>query len=264
MTPSPPTPAAATIDLSSVEKELPSSPKRVEAPQHSGLIFGWTGGIISKVAEKTRTSVETMITTLDPQMKDFIYSGGDVEIVVASDKEEAKIFPVRDAFQKVFGKATVRGVKPQSAPRTVAEQPVGFAAGKRGALERVAGVKDAEVVVAIEGFLLEVGEESWVEQSCLLLSDAPRKIQLTCYSQPTHVDARFVEMAKEATPEDDPKRYSGLKVTVASLMAREWEGVNGPNWQEAVCGVSRPRTLELAAEALAGMYQRQLAMKNAQ
>lgn len=43
-------------------------------------------------------SVETMITTLDPQMKDFIYSGGDIYITVASEKE-AQVRPVRDAFQ---------------------------------------------------------------------------------------------------------------------------------------------------------------------
>lgn len=33
-------------------------------------------------------------------------SGGDMVVVVASDKE-AKVSPVREAFQTVFGKATV-------------------------------------------------------------------------------------------------------------------------------------------------------------
>lgn len=33
-------------------------------------------------------------------------SGGDMEIIVASDKD-VKISPVRQAFQTVFGKATV-------------------------------------------------------------------------------------------------------------------------------------------------------------
>ena len=35
-------------------------------------LFGWvrgSGGLLSKVAEKTKSSVETVITTLDPQMK---------------------------------------------------------------------------------------------------------------------------------------------------------------------------------------------------
>lgn len=228
------------------------------------MIFGWTSGIISKVAEKTRSSVETMITTLDPQMKEYIYSGGDVEVWVASDKE-SKVCSVRDAFQRVFGRATVTGLAAHPSV-TVAEQPVGFAAGKQGALERAQAlrarnkdkVRDADVIVAVEGFILEVGDDCWVEQSCLLLSDPAKKIQLTCYSQPTNVDARFVQMAKESTPDNYPKRWSGLNATVGSLMAKEWIGVEGPNWQEAVTGVSRQRTLDLAAEALAGMYQREL------
>ncbi len=65
-------------------------------------MFGWvrgaSGGILSRVAEKTKSSVESVITTLDPQMKDFIHSGGDVTAVVASDKD-AKVSPLREAFQ---------------------------------------------------------------------------------------------------------------------------------------------------------------------
>lgn len=35
-------------------------------------------------------------------------SGGDVNVLVASDKE-AKVAPIRDAFIDVFGRATVKG-----------------------------------------------------------------------------------------------------------------------------------------------------------
>lgn len=83
--------------------------------------------ILAKVAEKARSSVDTMITTLDPQMKEFICkvqwnfilhmeemnkyfvldSGGDIDIAVASSKE-LKVSSVREAFQTIFGKATVK------------------------------------------------------------------------------------------------------------------------------------------------------------
>lgn len=33
-------------------------------------------------------------------------SGGDTEVIVASDKDD-KVRPIREAFQTVFGKATV-------------------------------------------------------------------------------------------------------------------------------------------------------------
>lgn len=36
----------------------------------------------------------------------FSDSGGDFEIIVASDKDD-KVRPIREAFQTVFGKATV-------------------------------------------------------------------------------------------------------------------------------------------------------------
>lgn len=43
-----------------------------------GGLIGWmkdavsTGGILSKVAEKAKNSVDSLITTLDPQMSEFI------------------------------------------------------------------------------------------------------------------------------------------------------------------------------------------------
>ena len=58
-------------------------------------------------------------------------------------------------------------------------------------------------------FLLEVGDDAWVDIGCLILSDMSRGIHLTGYSQPTAVDSRFVNALKEATPETYPKRWSG-------------------------------------------------------
>ena len=89
---------------------------------------------LSKVVEKTKSVTENVITTLDPQMKEFIHSGGDVEVVVTSDKED-KVVPVREAFQAVFGHATVYGLPSKCV--SIAEQSVGFASGKQAALERI-------------------------------------------------------------------------------------------------------------------------------
>ena len=129
-------PATVTATASAVGTE--SSEKSPAVPVHSADDDG--GGslfvrLFTKVAEKTKNSVETIITTVDPQMKDYIYSGGDIEIVVASEAD-SKVVPVREAFQRVFGRATVVGLKPQPAV-AIAEQPVGYAAGRQGAIERI-------------------------------------------------------------------------------------------------------------------------------
>ena len=56
---------------------------------------------------------------------------------MASDKE-VKVAAVRDAFQKVFGRATVTGMPAQS---NIAPQPEGYAAGLKGAEERIANLR---------------------------------------------------------------------------------------------------------------------------
>ena len=48
-----------------------------------------------------------------------------MDIVVTSNKE-VKVYAVRDAFQEVFGCATVNG---ELAESNIAPQPVGYAAG---------------------------------------------------------------------------------------------------------------------------------------
>ena len=59
-----PTDIADVVDLQSAENDD-------EATALPGL-FGWVkgtgGGLLSKVAEKTKTSMESVITTLDPQV----------------------------------------------------------------------------------------------------------------------------------------------------------------------------------------------------
>lgn len=227
--------------------------------------------MLSKVAEKTKNSMESVITTLDPQMKEYIRSGGegDLCLIVASDKE-VKVNPLRRAFQETMGRATVFGLAAQGS--TIAEQPVGFAAGKQAARERIQfvrarhGSKNQEdptvVVVAVENFLLEVGDDDWVDVGCLVLDDEARKIHLTAYTQPTAVDAKFVNILKEATPDDYPKRWSGFARTVGEVV----EGcrvASRKDWHLALGGVARSDLIRTAALSLAHRYRSALKVPKA-
>jgi len=228
----------------------------------SPAIFSWVKGgtFLSKVVEKTKSMSENVITTLDPQMKEFIKSGGDIEIVVASDKE-GKVSPVREAFQTVFGQATVYGLP--SKATSIAEQPVGFASGRQAALERVNSLRKGNnvtpgtVIVGVESFLYEVNEQVWLDLACLVLSDPARGINLQSYSQPTTLEAKYVAMLKDNTPENYPRQWSGFAVPIGSVMAEEL-GVPHNSWQKAVTGISREELLLPAAKSLAGLYRREL------
>lgn len=262
----PPSVIATTVVTPSVQSIQTTVPSE-SIVQDTGIIGGgllsWVketvvnSSVLSKVAEKAKNSVNTMITTLDPQMREFIYSGGDMEIVVASDKD-VKISPVRQAFQTVFGKATVTGVSVETS--AVAAQPVGFAAGVKGAEERINSARNIPTlpkdipIIAVENFLLEVGEDKWYDLGVILLNDPKRNVNLQTFTQMTPVPSQIVTVAQEATPEDYPLKWSGLSVTVGSLMANNLQ-VPHNEWHHALTGVSRRDIILQAVQSLAGIYK---------
>ncbi|MEE6517288.1 hypothetical protein FKM82_027400 [Ascaphus truei] len=135
----------------------------VQSEGPAGGIWGFIKGVagnsmVKSVLDKTKHSVETVITTLDPGMAPYIRSGGELDIVVTSNKE-VKVSAVRDAFQEVFGMALITGEDGQS---NIAPQPVGYAAGLKGAQERIDGLRRSGVIhekqpaVSVENFIAEL------------------------------------------------------------------------------------------------------------
>ncbi|CAB3231798.1 unnamed protein product [Arctia plantaginis] len=238
----------------------------------SGL-FTWmkgavaTGGILHRVAEKAKSSVDSVITTLDPQMKEYLKSGGDLLLVVASDKE-VKISPIRQAFQTVFGKANVVGYAAQS--DVTATQPVGYAAAYAAAKQRIAHVRSVHgdlnnnvPVIAVEGFLHESVTDRWYDMSLIILSHPSLGIELQLQSQGTPVPSAAVEVARSATPADYAHAHTGFSVTIGSIMGDSLQ-VPHTQWQEASTGVSRRELLLLACLSIAGSYRRMLAISAAE
>ncbi|XP_034939063.1 protein PRRC1-like isoform X2 [Chelonus insularis] len=250
---------------SSIESQKSTDSARVvEHQAHEsgivgGALFSWVkdtvvnSNMLSKVAEKAKNSVNSMITTLDPQM----HSGGDVEIVVASNKE-VKVSPIREAFQGVFGKATVTGVVVDTS--AIASQPVGFNAGVSGAEHRIKYVRNAlEIpknipIIAVQSFLVEIGKDKWYELAVILLNDPKNEVNLQMFTQMIPVPSQVVAMAQESTPDNYPLKSLGFAVPIGNLMATNLE-VSFNEWHHALTGVSRRDTILLAAQSLAGIYK---------
>lgn len=212
--------------------------------------FGW----VMKVASKAKTSVDTMITTLDPQMKDFLSPTAEIEVIVASDKE-VKISPIREAFQSVFSRCTVRGLG--AAAKQVAAQPVGYEAANKAAWERIEAVRSLQPsgpIIAIENFVVQVMPDKWFDLGVLVLSDIERGLALDTYTQMTPVPNYIVTLAEDDTPGDYPLRSTGYAITIGSLMASNLH-VHHSEWHHALTGVSRRDMLLLAAKSLANIYK---------
>lgn len=71
-------------------------------------------------------------------------------------------------------------------------------------------------IVAVENFLLEVGQDKWYDLGVIILEDVKQNINLQTFTQMTPVPSQIVETAQESTPEDYSKE--GLAVTIGSLM----------------------------------------------
>uniref|UniRef100_A0A182KBQ2 NTPase_I-T domain-containing protein n=1 Tax=Anopheles christyi TaxID=43041 RepID=A0A182KBQ2_9DIPT len=188
--------------------------------QGGSALFGWMkgavsgSGILQKVAEKAKNSVDTIVTTLDPQMKEYINSGGDTEVIVASDKDD-KVRPIREAFQTVFGKATIIGLPAQAVG--IAAQPVGFPAGLKGAEHRINSIRaenprvdDHLPVVAVENFIA----------GAIVLFDYAKNILLKTVTQMTPIPLPVIAALQADTPEDYVLKDTGFATTVGSVMAR--------------------------------------------
>lgn len=94
----------------------------------------------------------------------------------------------------------------------------------------------------------------WFDVGVLLLNDPARGITLETFTQHTPVPAAVVALAVEDTPKKYPFRWSGLGVTVGSIMANNLQ-VDHTEWHQALTGVSRREMIYLSAKTLAGLYK---------
>ncbi|XP_070845790.1 protein PRRC1 [Chaetodon trifascialis] len=246
-------------------------PEEQEDPRVSGDtntgggIWGFFKGVagnhvVKTVLDKTKHSVESMITTLDPGMAPYIKSGGDIDIVVTSDKE-LNVEAVRDAFQEVFGMAMVTGEPGQS---NIAPQPVGYAAGVKGAQERIDSLRrvgvihEKQPVVSLENFIAELFPDKWFDIGCLILEDPGHSIRIEVFTQATPLGLDIVQQAQSLTPPDYSLRWSGLIVTVGEVLERSLPNINRTDWHQAMTGMTQRQMIQSAAKALAGIYKQQL------
>lgn len=231
----------------------------------AGGLWGFIKGVaenpmVKSVLDKTKHSVETMITTLDPGMVPYIKTGGELDIVVTSNKE-VKVAAIRDAFQEVFGMAVVTGEAAQS---NIAPQPVGHAAGLKGAQERIDSLRRTGVIhekqpaVSVENFIEELFPDKWFDIGCLIIEDPIHGIHLEAFTQATPVPLQYVQQAKSLTPQDYNLGWSGLLVTVGEVLEKSMLNVNRTDWHMVFTGMSRRQMIYSAAKALAGMYKQHL------
>ncbi|XP_002127317.2 protein PRRC1 [Ciona intestinalis] len=258
-----PTPVVVCDVTTQVDKE--SNP---DGGNEASGVWSWiksasSNQFMQSVMKKTKTGVDKMITTLDPGMEPFIREGGDINVVVTSEKE-VKWGAVRDAFQAVFGAATVVGVPAQS---NIAPQPVGYTAGLKGAQERISylrhsqQVDENQVCVSVENFVAEHTPDKWFDVGCIVLNDPVNKIMLEVYTLAVPVENEVILDMQRETPDNYDLSWSGLAVTVGEAIQKRLPWVSPSDWPRALTGMSRRNIIYSSSLCLAELYKRRLPEK---
>merc|ERR1712168_1001123 len=205
-------------------------------------ISTWGNSFMNKLVKNTKTVTESVITTLDPGMANFMVDGNsdkDVVNLVVCSMQQVKIEPVAEAWKRhwPYGSVNVKGLNVQ--PKTVPEQPVGAKAALQGCKERIDSaiiaigkanklkstnskvldnsqlsdsvnksgankiLKPPHCYLAVENYIDEVVPGHWFDISCLLLKDVRRNVEFISFSQAIPVDNDIIKELKLLEQEED-------------------------------------------------------------
>lgn len=235
-----------------------------------GSMWSWMSSAVSaglqttqnlgrNIVEKTKTSVESVITTLDPEMQDYL-RGRDqsINIAVTTDDSEA-VEAIKDGFLQVFEHVVIQ---PHSSVSGIAPLPVGFSAGVKGAQHRIANlvrgkkILEGQVIIGFEEMVCELLPGKWFGLTCLALSDPTSKLEFETFSQSVHIPKLYITKAEESTPSNYNLRWSGLSYTLGEVIIGS--GQAHGDWQSKLSGSSKRQILTLAARTLAGQFRDRL------
>jgi hypothetical protein len=230
-------------------------------------MWGWFQGavhsspLLSKVAETAKSSVNSVIATLDPQMKEYMNNRGMLDLVITLDRDD-EIRGVKEGVSRVFPASNIRPFVVAASLNTAA-QSIGFANALNAAQQKITYIRNSgyidqsSLVVGHEGFIIESVPDTWLYMDCLVLDDAARQVQVNTFTQPVHVPNDIIKLLKEQTGADYPWKDLGYAVSVSHAMTLLWS-LAPLEWQERLEGIPRLELLRQAAVALAYSYRAKL------
>lgn len=222
-------------------------------------VLGWlqkrvnNSSFLSKVADKAKTSMDSVLTTLDPGMKDFLKRGENLDIVIASDNARI-ITAIVEGFNRIFTSVNYRGVGTPGAGHLQA-QIIGHSQAlkymnERITLLRASGLASPKsAVVVFQPFLHEI-EGEWYESA--VIGAQKNTAILHVFTQPVQVESTVVIALKNHTPKDyAPNAFA---TTVGSAYAEVY-AVDPDDWQLARYSISSSESYRIAAAMVAHSFK---------
>ena len=236
-------------------------------------IFDWfrNTDIINQIAERTKNTVDSVITTLDPGMKEYLYSGGNINIIVISDSTTS-ISPIRNSFQSVFGRATVSAASSATSQFQI-KLACGLQEARMVAKERISilrsdtsKVAQNQVILVLQPTLVDwstitsmVCEGEWFLTYCMFIEDPVLGLFISSFSQFIPIDSDIIVAAKETKfPEDFQHNHLGFAISIDELMSSKinLNAQDNCSWMRTWTSLDETQVIDHLSFTLANQYKR--------
>ncbi|CAD5123914.1 DgyrCDS12222 [Dimorphilus gyrociliatus] len=247
--------ASQAIDFTAV----PDNNAR-ESLQSDSFLGGWfSGNFMTKVVEKAKHASETVITTLDPGMKQVLSSSGYEISLLVSSSDGRLVEAIRQGFQSEF-QTMAKGYGTFSIS---AVQIIGQSAALKSIEQKIDGLRKSnsscQLFVAFDSFLAEQLPDQWFDLGVLHLRDDARNINLTTFTPAFPVGTEDVLRAQDMTPATYDLRWSGLAISIEEIM--RMRGPVSADWRKDLFGSGIYETVANAAKSLAFMYKKRICIQ---
>ena len=234
----------------------------------------WVNGLLSRGAEKAKDSVDSVITTLDPGMREIIYSGGEINIAAIIDSQEngkQLISAIRDGFIDIFGRVTMKGIQVTATPEMTGTI-VGSDVAEKMCEDRIASIRSNmnhdlpqnQVVVTMQSFLQKLSQ-SWYLLTAVYLHDPRDNSRFITHTQSIPIPCEAInwlecEKSSESTHQDSiyPKSLRDWHRAKYNIQPDNCNETTAESLEQSLTSITFEAMLRAASVALAKAYKSKL------
>lgn len=171
--------------------------------------------LVNTFVEKAKISVESFVTTVDPQMSNYNHPANRPLYLLSSTSTPKVVHAIREAFNNVgFSKISSNSIDAQNSSQ-FAPQIIGYPCAMQSAREKIenslAIMQDSEcTVIALQDFLAELSTDCWFELAVIMLKDKKKNIELTVFTEAVPISNEDMYQLQQYTPNDYNLKWSGL------------------------------------------------------